>query len=270
MLGKGGYEYLKEFILVESPRTPISVLTEIDNTFNQHEKDNEVFFVESKDDRDGIADLCNMYGQLFLSAFPDDDERESLENLIRSVRPGNKDIDQHIVHLKTKTSIVGSIVFSYFREASAGYIAYIVVDNNQRKKGYATKLFEKGMQIMEEDARRNNNKSVKYIYLELEKFEEKVPLSAYMWSRLGFKRLGLSYIQPPLNEKKNSSNILMLAVLPINGKEISQIPPEDAKLFIKSFFENAFEIPKPLINEYVNEMYRRLDDKDATRLYNII
>jgi ribosomal protein S18 acetylase RimI-like enzyme len=264
-----GNQFFKEFVIAESVRTPISILTEIDNVFNQGRMTDTPAIEEAHNNKDGITDLCNMYGQIYLQAFPNDDERESLENLIRFLQSSNEGEDRHIIHMKNKSSIIGSMIFSYFHKSNAGYIPYIVIDPSYRQKGYARTLFERAMQILEQDAKKLKKNLVKYVYLEIDKFGDKIPPSAYLWHRLGFKRINLSYIQPPLNKEKSHSDNLILAVYPLNHDN-SFIPSDDVKIFLKEFFTRSFDIPKYLIDDYIKEMNCRLDEKRLCQLLSII
>jgi ribosomal protein S18 acetylase RimI-like enzyme len=263
------YKFLKEFVIAESVRTPISILTEIDNVFNQGREADIPIIEEAQNNKNGITDLCNMYGQLFLQAFPNDDERESLENLIRFIQSGNEGEDRHILFLKDNSSIIGCIIFSFFQKAGAGYIPYLVVDSSYRQKGYARILFERAMQILEQDAKNYNKNLVKYVFLEIDKFDNKIPPYAYLWHSLGFKRVNLSYIQPPLNKEKSHSENLILAVNQLTSKK-SFIPSEDVKVFLKEFFTNSFDIPRQLIDDYIRDMNCKLDEKIMCQLSDII
>ncbi|MDR0313550.1 MAG: GNAT family N-acetyltransferase [Treponema sp.] len=266
---KNGYQYLKDFVIAESARIPINILNDIDNVFNQNKKTEYPIIEEAQNNKEGIIDLCNMYGQIFLPAFPNDDERESLENLIRFLQSENKREDRHIIHMKTNSTIVGSIFFSYFHEANSGYIPYIVIDPNSRKKGYARAMFEAAMKIMEQDAKKINKKSLKHIYLEIDKYYKNIPPSVHLWHSLGFKRIDLTYIQPPLNKEKKPSDNLILVVRH-KSPDSSAIPANDVKIFIKEFFTRSFDIPQPILDDYVKEMVYRLGERKNVQLLSIM
>jgi ribosomal protein S18 acetylase RimI-like enzyme len=264
-----GNQFFNEFVIAESVRTPISILIEIDNVFTQGRKMDTPVIEEAQNDKEGITDLCNMYGRIFLQAFPNADERESLENIIQFLQSGNEDEERHIIHIKEKSSIIGSMIFSYFQNANAGYIPYIVIDSGYRQKGYARLLFERAMQLLEQDAKKHKKDIIKYVFLEIDKFDDYIPPYVYLWHSLGFKRIDLSYIQPPLNKEKSHSENLFLLVHPLNPKS-TFISSEDVKLFLKEFFTNSFDIPMQVIDNYIKEMNSRLDEKEMCQLLSII
>jgi ribosomal protein S18 acetylase RimI-like enzyme len=266
---KDGFQFFNDYVISESVRTPISILSEIDHIFNQGKITDIPVIEEAHNSKEGIIDLCNMYGQIFLQAFPNNDERESLENLIRFLQSSKDGEDRHIIYMKNKTSIIGAMIFSYFHKANAGYIPYIVIDQSYRQKGYARKLFERAMQLLEQDAKKIKKRMVNYIYLEIDKFGEKIPPSARLWHSLGFKFINFSYIQPPLNKEKNHSDDLILTVLPIKS-DSSFIPSEDVKVFLKEFFTRSFDIPMNLIDNYIKEMNNKLDKRETCQLLSII
>ena len=270
MAKRDEYKYFSDFIITESARTPISILTAIDNVFNHGEDIEKLIIEEVRNDNTGIANLCTMYGQIFYPAFPNDDERESLENLIAFVRTSAAEEDRHIIILRTKTSILGCMVFTYFHKINAGYIAYIAVDVSQRKKGYAALIFNEGMRIMEQDAKRIKKSPADYVFLEIDKFGTEIPPYVHMWHNFGFKRINMDYIQPPLGINKKASDNLLLAVRSFSKKKNTAIPADDIKLFLYEFFTRSFDIPKNLIDEYVTECQRRLDTPDAHRLSDLI
>ncbi|MCL1998158.1 MAG: GNAT family N-acetyltransferase [Turicibacter sp.] len=206
-------------------------------------------------------DLGKMYS-LFAEAFPDEDERESLENLAKFVSIKVEGVESHILHLKTGSNIIGSMVFAYFHQSNTGYISYIVVDKAHKNKGFATKIFDEGMRILGEDAKKINKRELGYVFLELDKFDpNKIPAAAHIWHKKGFKRLDFDYTQPPLDKNKCESNSLMLAVRVHTNEEY--LESNIVKLFIADFFGLVFEIEPPLIKEYIERMCKRLGDSDV-------
>ena len=138
--------------------------------------DSTLKIVEIKNDEAGIKDLKYMYNEIFFTAFPNNDERESIENLIQYIQEDCYEENRHIICLKSNSSIIGSLIFNYFQEANAGYIAYIVIDGNHRRKGYATMLIKEGMKILGQDAIKTNNSSIKCIFGEITKIYKKFQL----------------------------------------------------------------------------------------------
>jgi len=220
-------------------------------------------FIEILDKQADIDTLRDMYENIFYPAFPNDDERESLENLAQYIQEGYELENRHIVCLKAANALVGCMILTYFHEADIGYISYVAIDSKHRRKGYATAMLKEGMRMLTQDAKMIG-KSLKYIFGEISNDN---PQSAHMLDRAGFKILDLDYIQPPLGENKNASDELNLVVL---SNDHEGIPANDVKLFIKVFFQRALSIPQHIKNKYINEMTERIGADAYIRLLNII
>jgi hypothetical protein len=122
---------------------------------------------------------------------------------------------------------------------------------------------------MEQDAKKIKNKSVKHIFLEIDKFNDNIPPAVYLWHSLGFKRINITYIQPPLSKEKRPSDNLILTVRD-KSPDSSTIPAHDVKVFLKDFFTRSFDIPQPLIDDHVKEMTHKLDEEKLVQLSNLI
>jgi len=223
--------------------------------------------VEYQNDSAGNTMLGNMYKQILYPAFPNEDERESLENLVKYMQEDCEGEKRHVIFILINNAIVGSMIFSYFQEVNAGFNSYIVVDNKHKRKGYASLLINEAMKILKQDVKENGQESLAYVFCEINKFNNGIPSSAYMIDRLGYMLVDVEYTQPPLSVDKSASNDLYLAVWSEN-KEC--IPTVDIKLFICSFFGKAFNIPLDMREQYIKLMYNRLSNKETVRLIKII
>jgi GNAT superfamily N-acetyltransferase len=148
--------------------------------------------------------------------------------------------------------IMAGIVFSYYVHSKCGLIGYLVVSPRHQRKGLGRFLMTKAISMLEEDARRttgsndsrrsratstdlsllgeiNSRKTttssspLKEIFLEanspelVSKEEDTFPPNEriQVFSRLGFKKVDMKFVQPPLaDHKKPCYNLWLMAYRP--------------------------------------------------------
>lgn len=165
----------------------------------------------------GVSLLCQFYAEIFMKEFPKEEQRESLENILNSLKQQNTEPDRldtyHCVLAVNEGRVVGGAIFDYSSKAECGFLEYIVTCPRVRKRGVGSKLMAYASKQLKADAQKAGKK-LKYILAETESAH--MPSAVHMFfHRWQFCMLNFEYIQPSLAPGKTASNELALVVLPL-------------------------------------------------------
>ncbi|HTT11417.1 MAG TPA: hypothetical protein VMG60_11050 [Burkholderiaceae bacterium] len=179
-------------------------------------------FVEIDASRAGRAALDRFYRDLYVVAFPDADERESLRNMAWYIKrraegwygPNNF----HILVAQQHGLPLGGSVFDYLAGPNAGVIEFLFTRADLRACGYGSALLAETVHALRADARRARAGRLKAIVAEMnDPFrrsaipDEMDPFErAAIWGRWGFSKLDVPYVQPALSAGKRPVHNLTL------------------------------------------------------------
>ncbi len=242
----------------------------------------DVTFVELDTSRDGMNLLKKYYETLHVPEFPDPNERESFDNLEKYLEGKDEGWygknNYHIVLMMDGDVVAGGTIFDYYEEVNAGFGEFITINRNYRKKSLFKKLFDKRVEILNEDARRNGHHSgIDWLVVEMNKPEE-TEVDAFnpnqrlkIWEKLGFKIVDMNYIQPALEEGKDPVTNLYL-VTRIYNKDWPQEQIESKKLIglLYNYVKYAFDIEDPYTNKTFMDLKDTLEKKERVRLLPMV
>lgn len=242
----------------------------------------DVTFVELDTSRDGMSLLKKYYETLHVQEFPDPNERESFDNLEKYLR--GKDTgwygknNYHIVLMMDGDEVAGGTIFDYYEEVNAGFGEFITINRKYRKRGLFKKLFDKRIEILNEDARRNGHHSgIDWLVVEMNKPEE-TEIDAFnpdqrlkIWDKLGFRIVDLNYIQPALEEGKEPVTNLYL-VTRIYNEDWPQDRIESEKVIrlLYNYVRYAFDIEEPDTNGSFIKLKGDLEKKEWVKLLPMV
>ena len=103
----------------------------------------------------------------FCQAFPDENERESLNNIIRSLSKTDTKNKYHIISYLDNNNFLGGAIFDYLNDANAGIIEYIFVNKQFQQKGIGKSILLEVLKILNTDAK-IQNKPLKYLFCEVD------------------------------------------------------------------------------------------------------
>ena len=120
--------------------------------------------------------------------------------------------------------VVGLTVFSYVPAANCGFSEYIVVSRTARGSGLGRRLFDRRKAILDAAARQHGQVPCRGLFIEVEHpgrtppefraMEQATALDAWerlkIFDHLGFRRVDLAYVQPPLAAGKAPVDYLYL------------------------------------------------------------
>lgn len=205
-----------------------------------------------------------------IPAFPDEDERESLENIEAYLRfkfDGRYGANNYhvIVACDGDKPIAGSI-FDYLVEANAGVIEFLLVTPGQREHGLASRLLSETELALAADAKRAGRK-LDWIAAELDDpfrvsltecdFDPFTRVS--IWRRWGYRMLDFRYIQPALSPEKSPATTLLLAAKTLSSDFVVCIPAARVLSFLREYMVWAMRIEKPATDAVYRDMAERLN-----------
>jgi GNAT superfamily N-acetyltransferase len=135
--------------------------------------------------------------------------------------------------------VVGGTIFSYVGRSNCGFSEYIVADRAVRGRGLGRELFNARKALLDAEAERRGNARCHGLFIEVDN-PERTP-SAFadaeretaldsrerlrLFDHLGFRRVGVPYVQPPLAQGKQAIDYMDLLFAPW-GSEAQQIPSQ--------------------------------------------
>ncbi|KAL6046702.1 hypothetical protein QOT17_022077 [Balamuthia mandrillaris] len=235
--------------------------------------------------------LTRFYDEFLPTYFPFEDELEPVEVWEEMMDPDYKDSVFHVVVAfdqedRELKEILGGCVFEYGRESDCGLISYFVVSPMCRGKGLGRLLIERSVEITHADARAAGLKGgCPAIFAEtndptkVKAEEDTVPpeVRVRMLQRIGFKRLEMEFVQPPLQEGKNPcANLWLLVYQPEKeeeGRERTSLPAELLLRWVNEYWRACCAYFDPdYERSYVElrAMRMELSSKESVRIVDIV
>ena len=264
---------LKERVILDMKHSPSEVFAAYDEFFTPSKN---LSFVEvSISDKSSINDLGEFYTNIYIDVFPDENERETFDNILLYLKKaGNsQDYKYHIVLAKDEAGkVVGGCIFDYFKNTNSAVIEFLAIRTDMQSSGVGTFIFKKVKNILLEDAFEVNKKQLEYIFCEIDSPEyskANIKKYLYFWAKNNFKKLDFSYIQPALSENQDSVNGLWFIVSPQLNLE-SEIDKKTVLNVIKDYMKYAMSIENPENHKDFIKMKEEMITIDKIKYHNII
>jgi ribosomal protein S18 acetylase RimI-like enzyme len=262
----------KDCLTANSLFSEIDIFSAIDSYFS--DIDDAYRFVEvSFDDRDSVALLGEYYAGIYINAFPNINERESLDNILdylHKKKNGWYGKNNYHVFLLTKyQKVVAGLICDYFAKSNCGVIEFVAVKENRQSDGLGTKIYQKAIERLRQDSIKTRGSDIDYIFCEIEKPNEAAKGKSrnylFYWAKLGYTRVAFDYIQPAIDGNKESVNSLNLIALPLNPKikHKKGIAAQTLKNFLFDYAKYAMRIEEPQNNACINKMVKELQLKNS-------
>jgi hypothetical protein len=166
------------------------------------------------------------YRHLFESAFPDINEREDFNAIVKRVttEPAGEEPHSFIilsVSLEgSETKVNGGLIADWYDGCPAIHLTYIVVDDASRGRNVAKILIRDGMEKMKAIIRDNWGAVLTPVFFEsnspweqgVDSFNKSTRL--LIFHKLGARWIDIPYVQPPLDASKKKVRTLFLMVFP--------------------------------------------------------
>lgn len=209
---------LKEKMMMEPNHSPADVFSSFDEFFSPSKK---LEYVEvSCRDQNTISDLGQFYTDIYMPAFPDDDEREGFDHFLQYLRSAvdASEYRYHIILAKDDANrVIGGGVFDYFKKSNSGVIEFLAVRSDQQSGGIGTMIYKHICEILSEDAYRTVGRPLDYICCEIDSPEyskAEIKKYLYFWDKNNFRHLDFHYVQPALSSAQKPVTGLWFAISP--------------------------------------------------------
>jgi ribosomal protein S18 acetylase RimI-like enzyme len=255
--------------------TPYSLLYALDNEFGNSSVSTEFITIDFSDSRlRGI--FARFYGELYLEAFPDKNERETLDNMLAQAKRFSQTKNAYYVCIVAERGgqVVGGIVGDFFPASSSAVSEFVAVHNQHRGERIASRLIHNMLHTME----KRTNKPIRYCYAEIENpdvfsnktLQEEARIRIGFWKKLGAKKINISYYQPPLSDGKQPLHTLFLSVLRWDESlPIESISTKCVLAFLNDFFTYGFGIQYVAENEYFIYHKNETKGRETLKLINL-
>jgi GNAT superfamily N-acetyltransferase len=136
--------------------------------------------------------------------------------------------------------VIGGSVFSYVASSNCGFSEYLVVSKNRRGHGLGRRLFDARRTVLDELARKNGHAECRGLFIEADNPERTPPelqaieretaldtrVRLQIFGHLGFRRVNIDYVQPPLGPGKQPVSYLDLLFAPWDEASPAKVPAE--------------------------------------------
>ena len=264
---------LRERIIMEPKHIPAQIFSAYDEFFTPGKR---LGYVEvSRADRNSLSDFGQFYTDVYMEAFPNDDERESFDHFLHYLRKAETATEycHHVVLAKDENGrVLGGCVFNYYPRSNAGVIEFLAVRSDMQSCGIGTQIYKRVESILSEDAFRINRTALGYIFCEIDSPEfsrNEIKKYLYFWNKNNYWHLDFKYVQPALSASQEPVTGLWFTVSP-RTDTLAELPEALVRDVIYDYVRYAMEIRDPdACPEYAG-MRRELEELGTVRLRKIV
>lgn len=258
---------------MEPKHSPADVFASYDEFFSPS---NLLKYVEvSPLNPSSISDFGQFYTDVYMEAFPDDDEREGFDNLLKYLKrsTGAKDYKHHIVLAKDESDhIIGGCIFNYYRKSNSGVIEFLAVKSDMQSSGVGTMIYKHVTSILSEDAHQMCGKPLDYICCEIDSPEHsraEIKKYLYFWNKNNFWHIDFDYVQPALSVEQKAVTGLWFTISPQRNSH-EDVPAQLVADVLYDYIKYAMSIEEPENCKEYQEMKAQILKKDKVDLREII
>ncbi|MBN1420259.1 MAG: GNAT family N-acetyltransferase [Planctomycetes bacterium] len=223
--------------------------------------------------------LRRFYDSVYVREFPDQNERESLENMEKYLRLKEEGWyernNYHILLFLDGGSPIAGAIIDYLAGPNAGVIEFLVVAENARGRGWGRRLLSWVEEALAADARRAGSAGWDYLIGEMNDPFRSSPstdsmdpfVRAAIWDGWGFEKVRFPYVQPSLSAEKQPVRNLLLMCKPGEGRDRSAIPAKTLREVVYGYAKWAMRIDDPEANPECREMFGYLEGRDRIDLW---
>lgn len=214
------------------------------------------------DDEHAIALMRRAYDEIYVPAFPIEDEREPLEKIETRLRnPGASDVGRVILlagrnlsdpdPAKAELAAIG--IAYYYSSTGAGLLAYNAVAPGLQGGGFGRLMVQGRIKGLQELAK-ESGQELKCVIIEVNNPAVVKPEDDSMdpakriaiFEKMGAKLIPADYVQPPLGVGLGKSRNSVLMAYPVNGK----YPTAEQ---VGAFVTGIWKIHNPFVGDYTQD-----------------
>lgn len=192
--------------------------------------------------------LEEAYHTIYVPAFPDDDERESLDKFMKAINGGFPGVGIAVnllgENLEDPDNYVlkGISIAYYYEEQNVGLLAYNAISPAHRERGLGKLMVQSRIDTLKEMAR-DAGKKLGPVFIEVNDPAKVTPEMDSMdpnkrvaiFTDWGAKQMPLDYVQPPVDRDSNYCENLLLMNYPVDGKYADRKGVED---FLRAIYRD--------------------------------
>lgn len=212
--------------------------------------------------------LQRFYDGCLVPAFPNEDERDSLEDIQESLRKqggGYGANNYHVIIACSGGNPVGGSIFDYLAEPNAGVIEFLLVNAAERRTGLGTQLVKRTESMMAADAKRAGQE-LAWVAAELDDPFRTPPSTSGMdpfsrvavWDRWGYRMLDFPYTQPALSAEKSAVDTLLMVAKALSPQLRNSIPTDEVFGLLREYFRWSMGVPEPTSDPTFQAMWAYL------------
>ena len=221
--------------------------------------------------------LSAFYKDLYIPAFPDADERESLDNIQRYLERKAADWygpNNYHVHVRLEDGeLVGGAITDYLAGPNTGVIEFLVAAPARRGRGLGRRLLDAAETALAADARAAGAAGLRAVVAEMnDPFRGGLALDSMdpftrllIWSGWGYAGLDFPYVQPALSDRQRPVTSMLLAWKPV-GETGNAVASATVKQVLHEYMRWAMRIDQPQRSAEFAQMARYLDARTAVPL----
>ena len=191
--------------------------------------------------------LINSFKEIYISAFPDINEREDFDVILQRVFWNKQPNEPHSILILTATDgknpeVTGGLIADWYENSKAIHLIYLVIAEKFRGKGIAKKLVNEGVTAIKQWIEKEKKIEIRNVFFESnnpektknDNFDTIARLEIF--SQFGAKWINIPYIQPALDTKKREvDNLFLLSFTQFNVKG-DKIPEIEIIAFLKDLY----------------------------------
>ena len=226
---------------------------------------------------DELALFRAFYADVYVREFPDENERESLDNMLEYLHKKQAGWyganNYHILMAVMGGQPVGCAIADYLAGPNTGIIEFLAVGTEMRGQGYGQALHRGIERLLAADAAI----ALDYIAAEMNDPFRTDPASdnmdpfqrAMIWHRWGYRVIDFAYVQPALSDTQDAVGNLCLILRVRDGMDQDWIATDRLLGIIAGYMRWAMRIEHPEQNSEFADMARRLANQDRVRLRDL-
>lgn len=216
-------------------------------------------------DRDDLMHLLDRaYHDIYVPAFPDPDERESLEKFKRGIRGEIPGVDIAVNILgenlqdKNKAVIKGISVGYYYRAQNVGLLAYNAIAPEAREKGLGKIMVQSRINSLKNHAAAQGKK-IDAVFIEVND-PQKVSAEndsmnpadrVAIFTKFGARKVPIPYVQPPIDKDSPYCDYLLLMNYPVDGRYAE---PQAVERYLRGIYRKERMGHEPEEDHYFKQM----------------
>ena len=208
--------------------------------------------------------LIDAYELVYIDAFPNVDERESLPSIIECLTKktsGWYGLNNYhvLVGVDSQNSPAAIAICDFLANAKVGVVEFLAVRKSFRRQGLGSQILSRASDLLLCDAKTSSN--FRFLIAEITdpqttKINRDIQPRdrAIFWQHMGFLKIDFPYIQPPLSEEKNPVRDLVLLAKPLGIESGTNISSLHLRKIISNYQKWAMGIEDVGTNPFFIEM----------------